>query len=356
MAKTVFILGAGASVEAGAPLMNNFLDQAQDLLTGGAFASNQKEEDAIKEIFQLISRLEAIHSRAPIDLNNIESLFGLIEMGNIIMKIGDEDPQLLKHYRGSLITLIARTLEESMKFKLYNSLIFSHSSYNDFGIFLSMYQEKGNIANILTFNYDLGIDVALAKNFKLDYCLKNSSDSGSFKLMKLHGSINWVFVNQKIEITKNVIPNSEPRLRTSIEMQKSYGKDILPVIVPPTWNKSQYHGQLSNVWNHAANELNSADNLVIIGFSIPETDTFFKYLLGLGLMNGKRIREIIVINKDDSEDIKKRYNNLFGFGISSRLKYIPKTFSEGIIHLMESKDFAHFNISKPPQDLRGLFY
>ena len=35
MAKTVFVLGAGASAKAGAPLMSTFLDKARDLLASG---------------------------------------------------------------------------------------------------------------------------------------------------------------------------------------------------------------------------------------------------------------------------------------------------------------------------------
>jgi len=42
MADTVFILGAGASFEAGAPLMSNFLDVADDLMYKGAVNRNLK--------------------------------------------------------------------------------------------------------------------------------------------------------------------------------------------------------------------------------------------------------------------------------------------------------------------------
>lgn len=354
MARTVFILGAGASVEAGAPLMNNFLDRAQDLLTGGSFSSNPEEEGSIQDVFHLISRLESIHSRAPIDLNNIEPLFGLIEMGNVIKKIGDIEPHHIKYYRDSLITLIARTLEESMHFSINNFKFHAHASYSSFCHYLSRYNTKGNSSSVITFNYDLGLDMGLQNTLgKLDYCLDN--ESNGFKLMKLHGSINWVYNSNKIEVVKSIVTNSETQIRSSREIKRIYGNKVLPVIVPPTWNKTQYHNQLSNVWNHAANELNTADNLVIIGFSIPETDTFFKYLLGLGLMNGKRIREIIIINKDDSDGIKKRYNDLFGYGISSRLKYITKTFSAGVEYLGASEDVVHFNIPRPSQDL-GIFF
>jgi hypothetical protein len=345
MAKTVFILGAGASVESGAPLMNNFLDTAQDLLNRGSFDKNPNERHSIFEIFQLISKLESIHSRAPIDLNNIESLFGLIEMGNIIGKIGHiDDSEKIKYYRDSLITLITRTLEESMEFKINNEKYTTSSSYTSFCDYVKSYN-KNNKSSIITFNYDLGVDIGLQHQFgALNYCLKKDLND-SIKLLKLHGSINWINREEGIDIIKSNVNynNNENYIRISNRKNLT---DV-PVIVPPTWNKSQYHGELSNVWNSAAIELNSADNLVIIGFSIPETDTFFKYLLGLGLMNGQRIREIIVINKDDSIEIKDRYKNLFGIGINSRMKYVPLKFSDGINYLREKKDVEHFNLKIP---------
>jgi hypothetical protein len=357
MAKTVFILGAGASVEAGAPLMNNFLDTAQDLLNRGAFNAYSEDEKAVKEIFRLISELEAIHSRAPIDLNNIESLFGLIEMGNIIKKIGNISPRKLNFYRESLITMITRTLEESMVFGTDSFQFSAHESYAAFASFLKKYNEKGNSSSVLTFNYDLGLDFALQEKFKkVNYCLKKEdAQNDGFNLMKLHGSINWVVKDRNIEIVGGVKMNSENCIRISREIRYRYKKNLQPVIVPPTWNKNQYHGQLSNVWNGAANELNSADNIIIIGFSIPETDSFFKYLLGLGLMNGNRIRQIVVINKDDSAEIKARYNNLFGYGIYSRLQYVPLKFSEGINFLERHESVSHFNVSYADPSLDTIF-
>ena len=41
----------------------------------------------------------------------------------------------------------------------------------------------------------------------------------------------------------------------------------LPMIVPPTWNKSQYHAALSRVWSLAAQELTEAEDIYVIGYS-----------------------------------------------------------------------------------------
>ena len=54
------------------------------------------------------------------------------------------------------------------------------------------------------------------------------------------------------------------------------------MIVPPTWNKTEYHSNLSHVWHEAAVELGSARNIYVFGYSLPETDSFFRYLFALG--------------------------------------------------------------------------
>jgi hypothetical protein len=62
------------------------------------------------------------------------------------------------------------------------------------------------------------------------------------------------------------------------------GKPALndPVIVPPTWNKTQYHKEIGGVWTEAAKHLSEAENIFIIGYSLPDTDQFFRYLYSLG--------------------------------------------------------------------------
>jgi len=53
MAKNVFILGAGASKEAGAPLMAEFLDVARDLFTSGKIEKPQDRE-SFQKVFEAI--------------------------------------------------------------------------------------------------------------------------------------------------------------------------------------------------------------------------------------------------------------------------------------------------------------
>jgi len=50
-----------------------------------------------------------------------------------------------------------------------------------------------------------------------------------------------------------------------------------PVIVPPTWNKTQNAPSIATVWREAANQLSDAENIFVSGYSLPQTDEFFKH-------------------------------------------------------------------------------
>jgi hypothetical protein len=77
MSNVVFILGAGASKQAGAPLMANFLDVSTDLLRANRVGESKVH---FERVFTAIGGLQAVHSKAQLDLNNIESIFTALDI------------------------------------------------------------------------------------------------------------------------------------------------------------------------------------------------------------------------------------------------------------------------------------
>ena len=63
----------------------------------------------------------------------------------------------------------------------------------------------------------------------------------------------------------------------------------------------------------------------MIGYSFPKTDVYFEHLLTLGLENNETLKEIVVINPDESinEDIKNMFDKLF---FNKRVKIINNKF------------------------------
>ena len=345
--KTVFLFGAGASQMAGAPLMANFLDRASDLLrvkTPGVIEAKEQFED----VFDAISELKGVHSKAFLDLNNIEIVFGVIEMGLLLKKLGTRDEASINRLRNSLITLIYKTVEFSIPFPVMGRTIRSPKPYDLFMTNLATVDKKQSPQDphqfsFVTFNYDLCLDHALHYyGREYDYCLEALFPPRAITLLKLHGSINWG-LSEDDRIIPFYIQDANFNLfedETSVfyDLGSNLNSKIFsdkplkgpPVIVPPSWNKNSYHGQLSNVWSRAALEFASAENIFVIGYSLPETDSFFRYLYALGSDSSTRLRNFVVINKDGSGEVEKRFRELIGRGIEGRFSYIPKTFDDGI--------------------------
>jgi hypothetical protein len=346
--KTIFILGAGASHQAGAPLMAGFLDRAYDLLrlkTKGVVEAKREFDD----VFEAISELQGIHSKSFLDLDNIETVFGAIEMGLLLKRLGKRKKASIIKLRSSLITLIYKTLEYSIMFPVHNGRIDSPPPYDRFMTTLATVQENQpsedpHRFSFLTFNYDLCLDFALYRfGREFDYCLNSDQRPEITPLLKLHGSINWGLSEHKtilpfhVEEARFDLPDEGYvfySLGSNLSRQTRDGllSKGPPVIVPPTWNKNDgYYGQLSNVWSRAAYELSSAQNIFVIGYSLPETDSFFRYLYALGTESSVRLRNFVVINTDKS--VESRFRQLIGRGIASRFKYFGDTFEQSLAQI-----------------------
>jgi hypothetical protein len=107
VSRYVFILGAGASKHAGAPLMLDFIDRAREL-----FAANQASEYAadLRRVFTAISNLQAVHSKAELDFVNLEAVFSAFEMAELLA-VKPFEPDLVRSMR----RLIAWTLDETVR-------------------------------------------------------------------------------------------------------------------------------------------------------------------------------------------------------------------------------------------------
>lgn len=107
MSNVVFILGAGASKQCGAPLMANFLDVASRLYQTGV--TGDKKED-FERVFHAIGALQAVHSKAQLDLTNIESVFSALEIANVLEKLPNTESSDIPSIISSLKKLIVKTL------------------------------------------------------------------------------------------------------------------------------------------------------------------------------------------------------------------------------------------------------
>lgn len=84
---------------------------------------------------------------------------------------------------------------------------------------------------------------------------------------------------------------------------------------------------MSSIWQKAAQVLSEAELIFIIGYSMPETDVFFKYLYSLGIDSPVYLNKIVVINPNGS--LEKVYKSLMGnFTDHKKFQFIPGLFNQ----------------------------
>lgn len=82
--------------------------------------------------------------------------------------------------------------------------------------------------------------------------------------------------------------------------------------MPPTWNKGQHHAQLANVWRSAAQHLSEVENIFIIGYSLPQTDEFFRFFYALGSVSPTLLRTVCIVDPDEENKVFSRFSEIFG--------------------------------------------
>jgi hypothetical protein len=360
MSSVVFILGAGASKQAGAPLMGNFLDVAGDLLLSGKVQENDKRDD-FDRVFKAIGGMQAVHSKARLDHTNIESVFTALELGRIIQTFPGLDLEGIELAIASLKQLIVKTLEITIPFPVSkHGRIEAPKPYSDFCNLLNRLRVQAapnHSVSVITFNYDLCIDMAMYRaDLGPDYALEPAVGVGfPVQLMKLHGSLNWVKNDIDHTIAALEMQRLEREMHSAYATQLAfpeirefripfssliqyYFQDVAKiavsperVIVPPSWNKSDYHKTLSQVWARAARHLSEAKYIFVIGYSLPETDSFFRHLYALGSVGAEPLRKFVVCDPaPEASGVNARFRTLLGTGAISRYEYHQVEFKDAI--------------------------
>jgi hypothetical protein len=103
----------------------------------------------------------------------------------------------------------------------------------------------------------------------------------------------------------------------------------VPLLVPPSWNKLDYGRHLAPIWKRAAEELSNAENIFVIGYSLPETDAFFRHLYALGSLGDRLIKRFWVFDLDRSGSVESRFRAVLGKAALSRFKYSSNGFPYG---------------------------
>ncbi|MFD2742378.1 MULTISPECIES: hypothetical protein [Sphingobacterium] len=322
MGKTVYILGAGFSMEFGAPSQANLLKAIYDLKNHSNYSKLKKRKVNmwIEELDKFIvtslkvSEEEKIHYPlediyTPIDKSIVEGC-----------SFKDYDIYKLFTLRNTLNNLVMLALKNEI-----DKAVGKEALLEKFSQFIinqcksRLLNESEDRVSIITTNWDIILDNSLHRTINkdpipkghkfsgvLDYCCYISSlderdhkvkpglyaiGKGRYnvKLLKLHGSLNWsqcpkcsrlyVKLYQRFNGAYIFKKYYCRHCEKNYNLNKCYTNKLFTNLITPTFLKNLNNIQNKLVWQNAGIELSEAEKIVFVGYSLPQADFEFKQLM-----------------------------------------------------------------------------
>ncbi len=313
--------------------MGDFLDVAEEV---GRSERDPVLKQAFADVFDGYEQLRTLFSKTLVDLDNIESLFALFEMSELLQLPAWSDPEMGKRLPQAIRTVIVRTLERRIQFQVdapAGPPVQAHPSYQFFCNHCQQLKDGlGGRLDFITFNYDVSLDLALLEaQIPYQYGLSDEENPAETRLLKLHGSLNWVVPDEGQPVAALVIDRlfREERRGGPLQFSVLRGLENRRVfIVPPTWNKTGHHHQIAPVWRAAGEVLGKAENIFVIGYSLPASDYFFRYLFALAADSKTRIRRFWVYDPSAENGVAERFRNMLGPLVENRFRAFAKKFDD----------------------------
>lgn len=305
---STYIVGAGFSKYAGLPLMNDFFFKSKDLYA----KLSEKDRKTFDKIFEFYKDYSEVKNFMNMDLMNIEELLSIIEMNKFL-----NNNNYIKQYYTNFLKIVIEnytkindkasdTQSNQIKKKYVEFIDHVYGFESEDTPFGKVRKPKFLQNGIISLNYDLVLESSIFNNYEYEfgYGIDDKYIDHRFlrfknklNLAKIHGSINFID-----------------------------GASYL--IVPPTWNKTS-EAKIRPIWKLANDLLTNSENLFFIGYSLPKTDLYVKYLLINGIQKCKNLKRIIVICPDKDNLIQSRFEDFFeSYFREKSFKFIPKKFEE----------------------------
>jgi len=354
--KTVYVLGAGFSIDAGGPLQSKLLEMMFKKNLNLLITKRQKNvKQFLKGVLNVVSSKE-IHQMA------LEDLYTPIDRcladGISFKEKGVSDLLELRRDLDHLVSVAIRSSFGSHQGgqeyvdKFAKHIVEIASKRRD----KADLDDDGESArihdylSIVSLNWDVVLDNAIFNELKrvdreklgpdefekkyarigvVDYCCYISSvdkhdprvKSGlwalgskgyNVKLLKIHGSLNWLQCPHCQRLftkfgDKPAVDNFEIPISCRHCKACDLNIKLQAALVMPTFLKDLRNFQIKLVWQNAAVELMEATKIVFIGYSLPHADFEFRQLLSRMVRKSAKIH--VVLLRGSEENQQRAYND-----------------------------------------------
>lgn len=301
---TVIVLGAGASAADGAPI--------QSALLRDYFAYRRSHEypgprngvdDALTGFFQRFFGVDvAAGDLRGVEFPTFEEVLGILELAD---SEGESFRGLTGQANGPTPAASLQRIHDDLVFSIAEVLHhkLERPSPNHRRLVESL-STGGGLSHVafVSLNYDIIIDNAVTPLVHPDYGFDllggQRPNAQSPYLLKVHGSLNWLFCPTCRDIQLTPMEKGVMRLRQEPEAARcrTCGTLRTPMVIPPTFFKVLSNLQLRTVWNVAEQAFVTAPKWIFCGYSFPDADIHLRYMLKRAEQRRVEPPEIFVAN------------------------------------------------------------
>ena len=349
--KTVYVLGAGFSREAGCPLQAEILYRIFSFKIENLSISDDPFNIATYFDHSRRSVLEFIERVFPHGVNpSLEDVYTLLDQ--TIETRCDCAP-----FTWQQLEEVRINLNRTILFIFHWTTARSGSPQHDFYrsiasdlILVRLEQgQKGDPFSIISLNWDSLLEddlywcieqVSGHHLLDIDYCCyttpmykggyhqpsptQKAIGIYNLKILKLHGSANWLICPNcrrlftgigeqrtvwELYLQKRACPLCQRTEEAAKPLEvKPPGPILEPYFVTPTYLKRFENPHILMTWHNAFIELSEADEIIFIGYSLPESDYHIRTLLRRAIRRERPIH-VILSEKDGPENVRGKVKN-----------------------------------------------
>jgi hypothetical protein len=302
----VYFLGAGFSAPLGLPTISDFILRAKD-----QHILDQRGNPSFEAVFKAIDRLARVGMAYSAQLDNIEEVLSILEVDAFL-----GEPSLREVFQ-DFIRGVIRYRTPQMLFSL--EALRDNWQQNLFGITDKTKGYGYFVAAIQLLRFARPVEVVEC----------NRAEQSEKRYDVITANYDCVLENVCEYVSEHLAPSLPVRFRefptedaSLPTLAKLHGSVANGDIVPPTWSKGA-HPDIAPRWRLARETLRRAQHLRFIGYSLPEADSYVRYLLKSAALETPHLKTIDVMCQDPTGEVQKRYEEFVTF---PRFRFANKDF------------------------------